>query len=77
MCLVCLGAEVFAVHDECTHESAPLSEGEVDDGTIKCRRHGSQFDLRTGAALNPPAVQPVAVYPTQLADGQVGVDVEG
>lgn len=77
VCLVRLGAEVFAVHDECTHESVPLSEGEVDEGTIECWRHGSRFDLRTGAVLNPPAVQPVAVYSTRVAAGQVEIDVDG
>jgi len=52
-CLVRVDSEVFAVHDECTHESVPLSEGDVEDGTIECWRHGSRFDLRTGAVLNP------------------------
>ena len=41
------------MHDECTHESVPLSEGDVEDGTIEYWRHGSRFDLRTGAVLNP------------------------
>src|SRR6185312_15469407 len=43
VCLVRLGGEVFAVHDECTHESVPLSEGDVEGGAIECWRHGSQF----------------------------------
>lgn len=77
VCLVRLGAEVFAVHDECTHESVPLSEGDVEDHTIECWRHGSRFDLRTGAVLNLPAVVPVATYPVRVADGQVQVDATG
>lgn len=76
VCLVRLGNEVFAVHDECTHESVPLSEGDVEAGTIECWRHGSRFDLRTGAVLNPPAVQPVATYPVQIAGDTVLIDVE-
>ena len=75
VCLVRLGREVFAVHDECTHESVPLSEGEVEDGTIECWRHGSRFDLRTGAVLNPPAVEPVATYQVLVLDDLVQVDV--
>ncbi len=75
VCLVRLGAEVFAVHDECTHEAVPLSEGEVDDHAIECWLHGSRFNLRTGEVLNPPAAQPVATYPTRVVDGQVQVDV--
>lgn len=76
VCLVRLGEEVFAVHDECTHESVPLSEGDVEGGAIECWRHGSRFDLRTGAVLNLPATEPVKVYPTCVTGDQVQVDVE-
>ena len=75
VCLVRTGGELFAVHDECTHEAVPLSEGEVDDGVIECWRHGSCFDLRTGAVLNLPAIRPVAVYPVREAADDVLVDV--
>jgi len=37
--------------------------------------HGSRFNLRTGEVLNPPAVKPVATYPTRVVEGQVQVDV--
>ncbi len=75
VCLVRLGNEVFAVHDECTHEDVPLSEGDVEDGIIECWRHGSRFVLRTGDVLNPPATEPVAVYGTRLREAQVQVDL--
>ena len=75
VCLVRLGSDVFAIHDECTHEAVPLSEGDVEDGAVECWRHGSRFDLRTGAVLSPPAVKPVPVYATVVQDGQVQVDV--
>ena len=51
--------EVFAVRDVCSHAEVRLSEGEVEDGTIECWLHGSCFDLRSGAPINPPATQPV------------------
>jgi 3-phenylpropionate/trans-cinnamate dioxygenase ferredoxin subunit len=76
VCLVRSGGEVFAVHDECTHESVRLSEGDIDDGTIECWRHGSRFDLRTGAVLNLPAVRAVVVYPIREAMDEVQVDVD-
>lgn len=72
VCLVRTGGQVYAVHDECTHASIPLSEGEVDEGTIECWLHGSRFDLATGAVLNLPATEPVATYPVRV----VGDDVE-
>jgi nitrite reductase/ring-hydroxylating ferredoxin subunit len=37
--------------------------------------HGSRFDLRTGAALNLPATEPVRTFPVRVIDGIVGVDV--
>lgn len=76
VCLVRLAGEVFAVHDECTHAAVPLSEGDVEAGAIECWLHGSRFDLRTGAVLNPPAVKPVAVYGAQVTNGTVQVDVD-
>lgn len=75
VCLVRTGGEVFAVHDECTHEAVRLSEGDVADGVIECWRHGSCFDLRTGAVLNLPAVRPVAVYLVREVAHDVQVNV--
>ena len=77
VCIVRVADEVFAVHDECTHEAVPLSQGDVEDCMIECWRHGSRFDLRTGAVINPPAVEPVRHYPTRVHGGQVYVDVGG
>lgn len=76
VCIVRIGAEVFAIHDECTHEPTPLSEGDVEDCTIECWRHGSAFDLRTGRVLSPPASRPVPTYQTRIVDGQVQVRVD-
>lgn len=73
ICVVRAGADVFAVHDECTHAAVPLSEGEVDGATIECWMHGSKFDLRTGEALNLPATAPVRTYPVRVHDGHVQV----
>ena len=52
-----------------------LSEGEVDGCTLECWLHGSRFDLRTGKPTGPPASVAVPVYPVQVTDGDVLVDV--
>ena len=44
------GGEVFALHDVCSHEEVPLSEGDIYDYTVECYLHGSCFDLRTRQA---------------------------
>jgi 3-phenylpropionate/trans-cinnamate dioxygenase ferredoxin component len=54
---------LFAISDTCTHAEASLSEGRVDGETVECPLHGACFDLRTGEALTPPAVEPVQIFP--------------
>jgi 3-phenylpropionate/trans-cinnamate dioxygenase ferredoxin subunit len=62
VCVARVGDEVFAVSDLCTHADAMLSEGEITDHKIECWLHGAEFDLRTGAALTPPAVAPLETF---------------
>jgi 3-phenylpropionate/trans-cinnamate dioxygenase ferredoxin subunit len=69
------GGEVFALHDVCSHEEVPLSEGEVYDHTVECWLHGSCFDLRSGKPTGPPASKPVVTYPVQIDGDDVLVDV--
>jgi 3-phenylpropionate/trans-cinnamate dioxygenase ferredoxin subunit len=57
VCVARVGDEVFAVADTCTHSDASLSEGEISGFKIECWLHGAEFDLRSGAALTPPATQ--------------------
>ena len=67
--------QFFATDDTCSHEEESLSEGFLEDHLIECPKHGSQFDLRTGAVLSLPAVFPVRTYPTKVVDGDVFVDL--
>jgi 3-phenylpropionate/trans-cinnamate dioxygenase ferredoxin component len=73
--LVRIGDDFYAVSDTCSHEDFSLSEGEVweEEVEIECPRHGSTFDLRSGAPCSLPATQPIAVYDIEVADGQVSV----
>ncbi|MEO6827784.1 MAG: non-heme iron oxygenase ferredoxin subunit [Microbacteriaceae bacterium] len=66
--------EVFAIGDTCTHGEVSLSEGFVEGDTLECWAHGSKFSLRTGAALNLPAYEPVPVYKVELVDGDIYLD---
>ncbi|MER7005554.1 bifunctional 3-phenylpropionate/cinnamic acid dioxygenase ferredoxin subunit [Dactylosporangium sp. NPDC000555] len=65
----------YAVYDECSHASVALSEGEVDGCTLECWLHGSRFDLRTGEPTGLPATEPVPVYPVEVRDGDVYIDL--
>lgn len=66
---------VHAVDDVCSHAEVSLSEGEVEDCAIECWLHGSRFDLRTGQPTSLPATAPIAVYPVEVRDGTVYIDV--
>ena len=70
----CAG-ELYALDDTCSHAEASLSEGDlvVDECVIECPLHGSQFDLRTGAPLTLPAVEPVAAHRVVVEDGVIRV----
>jgi 3-phenylpropionate/trans-cinnamate dioxygenase ferredoxin subunit len=68
--------QFYAVRDECSHASIPLSEGEIDGCTLECWLHGSRFDLRTGEPTGLPATEPVPVYPVEVRDGDVYVSLE-
>ena len=70
------GDEVFAIEDECSHASVPLSEGDVEDCTLECFLHGSRFDLRTGKPTGPPATEPVPVFAVQINGDDVLIDID-
>jgi 3-phenylpropionate/trans-cinnamate dioxygenase ferredoxin subunit len=69
------GGEVHALHDVCSHEEVPLSEGEVYDHTLECWLHGSCFDVRTGKPTGPPATKPVPTYPVKVEGGDVYISL--
>lgn len=62
ICVTRVGDQVFAVNDVCSHSDASLSEGDVTDFRIECWLHGAEFDLRTGEAITPPAVQALETF---------------
>lgn len=66
---------VFAIGDRCSHAEASLSEGEVFDTEVECPKHGSVFDLATGAPHSLPATKPVPVYQTTVEGGDIYLEV--
>jgi len=68
-----LNGRYYAIEDMCSHEAETLSGGEVAGEEIICPRHGAHFSILTGAALSPPAYEPVATFPVCVEGGMVRV----
>lgn len=67
---------VYALDDVCSHEFSLLSEGEVWEEDVHCVKHGSRFNIKTGAVIGLPATKPVSCHPVKVEDGVVFVKVE-
>ena len=61
----------FAIADICSHDGGPLAEGEIDGASIECPRHGGAFELATGRATRPPAVEDIPAYPVRVEGDQI------
>jgi nitrite reductase/ring-hydroxylating ferredoxin subunit len=54
-----LDGELFAVGGACTHYGGALGDGVTRGGSVRCPLHHACFDLRTGAVLRAPALDPL------------------
>lgn len=64
--------DVFAFVDVCPHRSAPLSDGDIDDGQLICASHGWVFDVRSGESVEPRGHRLTAL-PCRVAEGTIQV----
>ena len=67
--------EFFAVQGTCSHEYFELDKGFLTAGTLTCALHLSRFDLESGEPLDPPAEEPLAVYPVVVEDERILIEV--
>ncbi len=65
---------VFAMDNRCPHLGFPLHRGTVKDGVLTCHWHHARFDLSSGGTFDQWA-DDVRVYPVQIRDGDVWVDL--
>ncbi|MFT5194639.1 MAG: 3-phenylpropionate/trans-cinnamate dioxygenase ferredoxin subunit [Cellvibrionaceae bacterium] len=70
----------YCLEDICSHQEVELSGGRVECNAatdvcrVECPKHGSWFDLKTGEALNMPAVSPVKTFAVKLDGDDILVE---
>ncbi len=70
-----IGGEVSAVSGTCTHEETDLGLGFMIEERVVCPLHLSQFDLKTGEVLNPPATVPLQRFNVKIEGETIFVEV--
>src|SRR5215210_8348734 len=68
-----VGGAFYAFGDTCTHMACSLAGGDLEETTVICPCHGSEFDVTSGAVLQGPARDPVETYEIRVKDGSVEV----
>jgi nitrite reductase/ring-hydroxylating ferredoxin subunit len=71
-----LEGQFYVTDDECTHASASLADGFLEDGIIECSLHAGAFDVRTGAVKAPPCSFALRTYKVILQGDDVCVDLD-
>jgi 3-phenylpropionate/trans-cinnamate dioxygenase ferredoxin component len=69
-----------AIADKCPHMGGSLSAGHLEGNTIRCPKHGTLIDIKTGKILEQPkmlfikakARNDAKVYPVKI----LGTDIE-
>ncbi len=75
--LVCnVNGAYYAIADECTHDSAPISTGTLIKDQVVCPRHGARFDVKDGAVKAPPAVVPIHTYKVMIEGEDIYVEID-
>lgn len=71
-----LDGQFYVTDDECTHASASLADGMLEDGIIECSLHFGAFDVKTGAVKAPPCSVALRTYKVLLQGEDIYVDLE-
>jgi 3-phenylpropionate/trans-cinnamate dioxygenase ferredoxin subunit len=76
-----IAGRLYAFEDRCTHDGESLAGAEVEPGAnapvVVCPRHGARFCLQHGAALTPPAYEPIRIFAVRERAGRIEVRPAG
>jgi nitrite reductase/ring-hydroxylating ferredoxin subunit/uncharacterized membrane protein len=71
--LVRRGQRIYAIAETCSHLGGPLSEGKLEEDSVRCPWHGSSFSLENGRVLEGPSVHAQPVLDVRVREGQIEV----
>lgn len=75
ICVYNLGGTFYATTDMCTHATASLAEGDLEDDLITCPVHWGQFHIPSGKAVTFPCERHLRTYKIIVTDREVYADV--
>jgi len=77
-----LDGTFYAIANTCTHLGGSLADGLLENGVVKCPRHGAEYDVKTGKCVGKLSylfvkkfTDGVQAYPVEIKDGQVYVQI--
>jgi nitrite reductase/ring-hydroxylating ferredoxin subunit len=65
--------KMYAIGNKCTHVGGPLAQGKLAGSVIECPWHGSKFDVKTGAVVAGPALQPEPTFQVKVENSAVWI----
>lgn len=72
--LLVVEGRAVLLDDRCPHQGAPLHQGSLVGRLLRCARHGIEFDLDSGRALNAPCAK-LLQLPLAYETDRVGIDL--
>lgn len=66
-----IGDACHALHDVCPHEYALMSQGYQEGDTIECPLHAARFNIKTGAVIDGPVTEDLAVFQVKVEGDDV------
>jgi Ferredoxin subunits of nitrite reductase and ring-hydroxylating dioxygenases len=71
-----LGGQYYATADLCTHATASLAEGDIEDDLITCPVHWGQFHIPTGKAQGFPCEIDLRTYSVEIEGDEIFALIE-
>ena len=65
----------YCLEARCAHAGAPLAEGELENGVLKCPWHGSKFNIETGEVIRGPAKKQLRTYYSIVKDNTLFIEL--